>query len=221
MIRINLLPVREARRRADVNQQLGMLGIVTVVALLIGGWAQWSIQSDIDAAKARVARTNAQIKRFQPQLEQVKAYKAKKATVQKKLDVIEELDNSRSGPVRVLDELSTRSPERLWLTRLEASGNKLTLMGSSLDNEIVAQFLTKLSESEYFKKVELKGSELQTKGAVKVHAFKIQAQITSPEREAKLAEKAMKAKKKGPKKKQKAKKGRRADSGHSSLAVGR
>ena len=37
------------------------------------------------------------------------------------LEVIERLDRNRSGPVHVLDELATHSPERLWITRISAS----------------------------------------------------------------------------------------------------
>ena len=56
------------------------------------------------------------IDQFKPQLEQVAAFRKKKAKLEKKIDVIDELDHARSGPVRVMSELAMRTPERLWLT---------------------------------------------------------------------------------------------------------
>jgi Tfp pilus assembly protein PilN len=55
------------------------------------------------------------IAKFKPQIDQVAAFRAKKAELQKKIDVIAGLDRARKGPVRVMDELATHTPERLWL----------------------------------------------------------------------------------------------------------
>jgi type IV pilus assembly protein PilN len=122
MIRINLLPVREARRRADLQQQGLVLVVLVAASLAITGWWHMALRSRVAAAHERVAQIQAQIKQFEPQLKQVDAYKKKKAEVQKKLDVIAGLERSRSGPVHMMDELATRTPERMWLTSLQASG---------------------------------------------------------------------------------------------------
>ena len=97
MIRINLLPVREARRRADVQQQLAVIGLVLAASLGGAGWMHLTMTSKISDARMRVAQTEAEIKKFDEQLKQVEAYKAKKKEVQDKLDVIQGLERSRSG----------------------------------------------------------------------------------------------------------------------------
>lgn len=197
MIRINLLPVREARRRANIQQQAVLLGVVVAVSLLATGYLRFALQSEIAEAQSKVTKLDQKIKRFAPQLEKVDAYKKKKAAVEKKLSVIQELDAERSGPVRILDEISNRTPDRLWLTKLDASSNRLDVDGLSLENEIIAQFLTRLSDSQYFKNVELKKSELQNKKGLKIQRFQVHAAITSPEAEARAA--AQKKKAPGPK----------------------
>jgi Tfp pilus assembly protein PilN len=108
-----------------------------------------------------------------------------------------------------LEEIASRTPDRLWITKLDAKGKNLQLHGMSLDNEIVAEFLTKLNDSKYFRDVELKVTDLQKKGGLKVHRFQLSAVITSPELEAKKKADAAK-KAKAPKKKKSAKKKRGA-----------
>lgn len=180
MIKINLLPVREARRRADLQQQLVLFGLLLGVALAGVGYAHYAQASKIDELTNRVAQTEAEIKKYEPQLKQVEAYKQKKAEVQQKLDVIEDLERSRSGPVRVMDELATKTPERMWLTRLQTEGERIELEGMSLDNEIVAVFLTRLNDSPYFGSVELEQTELQGRGELKLNRFRVTAVLTNP-----------------------------------------
>ncbi len=180
MIRINLLPVREARRRADLQQQGFLLVALLMVAVVGTGWMHFAMRSKVSAAKERVAQINAQIKQFEPQLKQVEAYKAKKAEVQAKLDVIEGLERSRSGPVHMMDELAIHIPERMWLTSLKATAGNVKIDGMSLDNEIVAAFLTELNRSPYFGNVELRSTELESRSGLKLHRFEVTTTMEDP-----------------------------------------
>ncbi len=183
MIEINLLPVREARRKADIRE----LAMQIALLLLITGGAIGVVHSrqadDIALAGARVAQMQNDIEQFKPQLEQVAAFRKQKVRLEKKIDVIDGLDRARSGPVRILSELATRVPERLWLTSLEAKGTGLTLKGESLDNEIVAHFLRSLGESEYFVDVDLDSTELgKAKKGVRLVTFSIRATVANPKK---------------------------------------
>lgn len=180
MIRINLLPVREERRKAELRQFALMLGAALVGSIAIVTLFHMKLASDVRAAKAAVAATQKQIDQFQPQLKQVEEYRQTKAEIEKKLDVIEKLDASRSGPVHVFDELATHAPPRLWLTKMDARGGKITIEGMSLDNELVALFLTALNESPYFDEVELQETTAQELSGYKLNAFELSAKLVSP-----------------------------------------
>jgi len=122
------------------------------------------------------------IDKFKPQLDQVAAFRAKKAELQKKIDVIADLDRARKGPVRIMDELAKFTPQRLWLDTISAKGTKLDLTGQSLDNELVAVFLGSLGDSPYFTDGDLNSTELGNgPEGLKVVKFKIQATIASAE----------------------------------------
>ncbi len=181
MIRINLLPVREARRKAGVQQQIAMLAATLVGAIALSvGVHQW-VGGKISSAQARIQGLERQLEQFAPQQAQVAEFKAKKAEIEQKLEVIADLERSRSGPVRIMEELAGSIPERVWLTELSADDGKISLSGMSLDNELVASFLTELGESPYFGQVELQSTELRTVEALKLNTFEIQAALESPE----------------------------------------
>jgi len=180
MIRINLLPVREERRKADLRQ----FGLV-LVGVFVGSIAlvvlyHTKLSSDVNEARAAVVATQQEIDRYKPQLKQVEEYRKTKAEIEQKLEVIERLEASRSGPVHVFDELASHAPPRLWLKKLEAHGGTITIEGMSLDNELVALFLTALNESAYFTNVELRETKAKELSGYKLNEFKLRATLVAP-----------------------------------------
>jgi type IV pilus assembly protein PilN len=181
VIRINLLPVREARRKAGVRQQLMVLAAALIGAVVVSAGVHSWMLSSISSAKGRVAALEQQLEQYKPQQQQVEAFKKKKAEIEQKLAVIADLERQRSGPVHIMDELSDHIPDRVWLTELTADGGKIALGGMSLDNELVALFLTALNESPYFANVELESTELKLVESLKLNTFRIRAALESPD----------------------------------------
>jgi type IV pilus assembly protein PilN len=181
MIQINLLPHREARRAADVKQQ-GMLLLLCLIVCAGGIWIVDSrVRSQIERTQVRVRQMEQDIEQYKPQQAQVAAFREKKKELEAKLDVIEGLDRARSGPVRVMDELATFTPERLWLTRIATEAGRITLQGESLDNELVADFLRGLNASAYFRNVDLENTKLGAESeGLKLVNFTITAELTAP-----------------------------------------
>jgi len=181
MIEINLLPHREARKAADLRETAALL-ILGLVLLAGGIWFVHSgVKSDIESARASVRQLEANIEQFRPQEKKVATFKRRKKQLQVKLDVITGLDRARSGPLRLMDELSVRAPERLWVTDLMTRGSNVTVKGESLDTGVVADFLRSLNESDYFTNVDLKstsrGKEVR---GIKVVQFEVTAEMTNP-----------------------------------------
>jgi type IV pilus assembly protein PilN len=184
MIRINLLPVREERRKASA-QRLGAMLVATLAgSLLLAGAIHGMLRHQISSTHDLSAATQAEIQRFEPQLKQVEEFKKTKAEIEQKLGVIQSLHEARSGPVHVLDELATHTPDRIWVNKIAIKSGKLTLEGMSLDNELVALFLTALEESPYFKGVELLETQAKDKDGFKLNQFEVSALMTSPAAEA-------------------------------------
>ena len=181
MIEVNLLPVREARRAADLRQQLMQLLLVLLIVMGGIGFMHSELSERILLSQSRVAQMQRDIDQFKPQLEQVAAFRKKKAELEKKIGVIDDLDRARSGPVRVMSELAAQTPKRLWLVSVSTKGGRILLKGESMDNELVAVFLRGLGDSKYFTNVDLDGTKLEGgSGDMRVVSFEIEASIANP-----------------------------------------
>jgi type IV pilus assembly protein PilN len=188
MIRINLLPVREERRKAGARNLALVLAAALVGSVLLSGMLHLKVRHDISSTRRLAAETQKEIDRFAPQLQQVEEFKKTKAEIEQKLDVIQSLNEARSGPVRMLDELATHTPDRIWVSKIEVHNGRMLMEGMSLDNELVALFLTALEESAYFKNVELVETQAKEKDGFRLNAFEVSAVLTSPEAEKRASE---------------------------------
>jgi len=187
MIRINLLPVREERRKQGARQLALVLVAALVGSVLLAAALHWKVRHDISSTREKMVATQKEIDQFAPQLKQVEEFKKTKAEIEQKLDVIQNLNEARSGPVHMLDELAVHTPDRIWVTKLEVHGGKMGMEGMSLDNELVALFLTSLEESPYFKNVELVETQAKEKDGFRLNAFEISGTLTSPGAEERAA----------------------------------
>lgn len=180
MIRINLLPVREERRKAGARQLAMALVAALLGSVLLASGVHWKVSHDISSTREMALATQKEIDRFEPQLKQVEEFKKTKGEIEQKLDVIQGLHEARSGPVHMLDELATHTPDRIWITKIGVHQGRMLMEGMSLDNELVALFLTALEESDYFKNVELVETQAKEKDGFRLNAFEVSAIMTAP-----------------------------------------
>ena len=182
MIAINLLPHREARRVADLRQTAGVLALGLVLVFGVIAMVDRAQDAALEKAGATIRQLETDIARYKPEQDKVQAFKAKRIQLEDKIDVIRGLDRARSGPVRIMDELSRNTPERLWLTSLSTEGTQITVEGDSLDTSVVADFLRSLNASPFFTEVDLERtfSGAQVEGVKFVH-FVITAALADPD----------------------------------------
>lgn len=156
MVRINLLPVRVSKKKEAGKQQL-----VLFVMLLVGGlvgnmlWNN-SRSSDLAAREKHLAKTKADIAAIEKIIGEVTSIRSEQKALRDKLEVLETLKRGRSGPVRMLDELATIIPKRVWLKKLTEANGRIAFEGSAVSLEDVSAFMTALKSSQHFKQVELK-----------------------------------------------------------------
>jgi len=177
MISINLLPVREARKRETELKQAFVVGGVLGGTLLVIVMLHVAISGRIYSVNSQIRTTQAEIDELSKVIGSVAEFKKRKADIEEKLGVIKSLDANRGGPVHVLDEIASRLPEKLWLTRLSETNGSLSVEGLSIDNETIAAYMTKLEESPYFENVELERSELEEGGPLKLNRFTISCSV--------------------------------------------
>ncbi len=176
MIRINLLPVRVSKKKAAGRQQLLLLGLVVVLAIIANWvWAS-SRASDLASREAKLRRTRDEIAQLDRIIGEVKDIKTQQAALKEKLDILDKLKAGRSGPVRLLDQLAQIIPPRLELKKMEEKSGGVSFDGSAATIDDVSAFMTALKETPYFSKVELKKTTAVTRGGMRIVDFTIVAQ---------------------------------------------
>src|SRR5579863_6203619 len=156
MIRINLIPVRQVKKRELGRQQLV---IFAFFLLLVGvGNYLWigSVQADLDKRRAQVVKLNNDIKQLEKVIGEVNSITKDKKALQDKLDVLKALKKRRAGPVKVMDALATLIPQHVWLTDVGDKGGSWNIKGMGMTNDDVAEFMRELKRSPYFKDIVLK-----------------------------------------------------------------
>lgn len=163
MIRINLLPVRAAKKKDLGLKQLTLL-VLLVVGALLGNYL-WlgSVQSELATKKNQVAKLEQDIAQLEKIIGEVNTIAKQKKTLEDKLAVLAKLRKGRSGPVKMMDALATLIPEKVWITSLEEKGGAMTIKGGALTNQDLADLMTELKKSPYFSEPSLKRS-VQARG---------------------------------------------------------
>ncbi|CAH2030787.1 PilN domain-containing protein [Trichlorobacter ammonificans] len=180
MIRINLLPVRAAKKKETALQQLVILvaGILLVLVIVLGLWlmrlGQISrLNKDIVAAKAKIGELDQKIGKLN-------SLKKLRDEVKKKLDVLSQLRKNKTGPASRLAALSDITPDRLWLETYRESGADIKISGLAFSEELIAQFIRALEDSPEFEKVDLVVSEQKEVTGTKLKRFELTFRIEMP-----------------------------------------
>ena len=144
MIKINLLPHREAKRKLKKTAFVALLalgGTLGVgVVLVIGGYnaSRISIQNErnlvLKNANAELDKKIAAIATLKQEIEALKARK----------QAVEDLQGDRNQPVYLLDELVKQAPSGVYLRSFKQDGQRVTLSGVAQSQERVAELLRNL-----------------------------------------------------------------------------
>ena len=155
MIHINLLPVKEAQRALGRRNQLS-LGLLSVTVALLVMVIPYVLQGrTLSHLESESAQLRIEIKGFNEQVKEVKDLGKRKAELQAKLKIIDDLKQKRVGPVRILEDLGSAAPEKLWLVGFDDVAGQATITGLALDNQTIAGFMRQLQGSNYFYDVDL------------------------------------------------------------------
>ena len=178
MIKINLLPREERRRRAPINTTV-LLAIAGVCVVVLGmGYGWYWLNNEVDYLLADIQKTQGELKRFEELAKQVDKFQAEKKRLEEKIKVIETLRVAQSGPVRLLDEISKALPNEVWLTSFNRVGKRLELSGIAFSNFSVATFMTNLgSASGLISNVDLVESAKAVVEQIPVERFNITMEV--------------------------------------------
>jgi len=177
MIRINLLSgpkTRQAKPQYDVRAQ-ALLGVGIITVTLAGCW--WysaSLDSEIETQQEEKREKERQVAQLKEQVKQVQDFEQRKKLLEDKNRIIDQLEQSRVGPVKVLDHVSqSLDPLKVWLTKLGVSADAVEVEGKALTNDDVVEFVNNLRRTDYFTAINLHESKAAVENKINVYQFKL------------------------------------------------
>jgi type IV pilus assembly protein PilN len=168
MIRINLLAVERERSKKKATFQIGqkvtvVCSLVLLLAVVVIGWRYLVLESESKQLDIDIANAQQETSRLHGIILQVQDFEQRKAQLQQRVVLIEQLRKSQTGPVHMLDQISRALPPMLWLTGLKQEDNVITIDGRCTTLTGLSDFVANLEATGYFKKsVEIVSSQAET-----------------------------------------------------------
>ncbi|MGE0357110.1 MAG: PilN domain-containing protein [Burkholderiales bacterium] len=155
MIRINLLPHREEKRKRR-QQQFASIAVFTVLLGLVVAGAVWFfLDQQVEQQRANVAYMKSEIGKLDTQIEEIRKIREETASLLAKKQVVEGLQSNRSEPVQLLDQLLRQLPEGIYLKQIKQAGIKVNVVGYAQSNARVSTLMRNLGASPYLENPEL------------------------------------------------------------------
>lgn len=181
MIQINLLPVREIKRRKAAKQQIFFGGFALCFLLLFLVFVELYQLNTIGKLKQEEQSINTEKQKYAKILEEIKKMEEEKKLLLTRIDVIKQLKQSSSLTVHVLDEVAQYTPPtRMWLKSLSQSGSQLILTGMALDEQTIAKYMDDLENSQYIQGVGLTKTAMEVYAERNLKQFTISSQVAMP-----------------------------------------
>lgn len=188
MIRINLLPYRESRKKESILRQINIfLAVFFIVFVILVFYSIW-LGNTIEDLNTKIKNTKRLLTQAETQAKKVDQIKNELEKLGHKIDVIKNIEMNRRAPVLLLENMTKMVAEadsdnkpvkRLWFTDFEESGGKVNIKGIALDNKTIADFMSRLEDSKLYTNVNLKTITQQKVNKLNLKKFQIDC-VRSP-----------------------------------------
>src|SRR5438128_1610170 len=136
-----------AKKREFGRQQLVLFALVLIGAA-IGNWFWYNkVDSELAQFDQQISRTRAEIAQLEKTIGEVKSIKEDKKALEDKLKILDTLKKGRTGPVKVLDELATIIPQKVWILEFNEQNGSVGINGQASSYEDLPTFSKKLKAS--------------------------------------------------------------------------
>lgn len=149
MAKINLLPWREELRKQkkkDFGYGILFSVLFTAGILLL---VHMHIQGLLEYQTRRNTMLQDEIAILDRRITEIKDIEEKKDRLLKKIEVIQQLQESRPQIVHLFDEIPRVTPDGVYLTRLTQAGATLTLNGKAESNARVSAYMRAIENSAW------------------------------------------------------------------------
>jgi len=180
MIRVNLLPHREEKRKRRQQQFLVLAVLSALVGVVVAGAIWFLLDRQVDQQVQNVNYMKSEIAKLDKQIEEIQKIREETASLLAKKQVVEALQSNRSEPVQLLDQLLRQLPEGVYLKNIKQVGPKVNISGYAQSNARVSTLMRNLGASPYLENpelVEIKAVPAPDKSGNRINEFNMNISI--------------------------------------------
>jgi type IV pilus assembly protein PilN len=161
MIRINLLPHREEKRKARRQQFVAFAGATLLLGGLVVAIVNGVIGGYVSAQDEKNAFLKTEIAVLDKSIDEIKRLREQTEALLQRKRVIESLQGNRSEAVGLFNELAKNVPEGVFIRKVAQQGAKINLVGYAQSNARVSSLMRNLESSPLLERptlIEIKGA---------------------------------------------------------------
>jgi type IV pilus assembly protein PilN len=155
VIRINLLPHREEKRKARRQQFFVLAALVIAAGAALAFLTHGIISGYISSQEEKNSFLKQEITKLDKEIEEIKRLKEQTEALLSRKQVIESLQANRTEGVMLFNELARQAPEGIYLKSLKQTGPKISLTGYAQSNARVSTLMRNLDASPLLERPEL------------------------------------------------------------------
>lgn len=180
MIRINLLPHREIKRKRLQKQFFAMLGVVVAVGAGIWFLVHTSLSNSYDAQVSRNQYLTQEIARVDKEIEDIKKLKEMTASLLARKKVVETLQGNRAEVVHLLEDLARQLPDGMYLKTVKQEGPRVTISGFTQSQARVSTLMRNLESSQHLDQANLIEIKVVPSQTARINEFTLNVNIARP-----------------------------------------
>lgn len=155
MIRINLLPHREEKRKARRQQFWLFAAVASVSAVAVWFIGHTIISGYVDGQEAKNVFLKENIAELDKEIAEIKGLREQAEALLSRKQVIESLQTNRTETVQLFNELAAQMPEGVYLKTLKQTGSRINLTGYAQSNARVSNLMRNLEASPNLERADL------------------------------------------------------------------
>ena len=158
MIKINLLPYREALLQQQKQKFKSLMLLGLLLALALAALSYFAFNGSIASQEGRNQVLKDGLTQLDGQIAEIKKLQAEKASFLARKQKVEELESKRFEAARIIDTLNTLVPEGLYLTAItgdDANPDNYSISGKAISDSKIAMFMRAIPSTGLFNSAEL------------------------------------------------------------------
>lgn len=178
MIRVNLLPHREEKRKARRQQFYAVSGLISVLAVMIWFLGYGIINGYISTQDNKNAFLKAQVADLDKDIDEIKRLKEQTESLLSRKRVIEALQANRAETVHLFNEMARQVPDGVYIKNIRQAKDQISISGYAQANSRVSTLMRNLEASPLLERPDLVEIKAEMVGKRRLNEFSLNVFIT-------------------------------------------